>query len=400
MRVLFVTSSAPYGKGETFVMTEAEAIARLNHEIIVLPTLRRSRFSQVDLCHDNISILNWPLFRFAFAVVAVRLFFSSPMTLFQLLHLSFDKSILSTFKNFLVIPKAIYSANYLKRHPVDHIHAHWLTTPSTLAMLVSHLTGVPWSATAHRGDIVADNALTAKLKTAKFVRFISKSGIKLASERVDLSLGNVKLLHVGVDIDGLRVNSRVLTRRDRDFFHIACPANLIPVKGHSTLFNAIDKMQFKNKIKLFLFGDGELRRQLEKHARELGLSDTVIFCGHVGHSELLGWYRNLKVDLVVLPSLDLGGGVHEGIPVSLIEAMAFNIPVISTRTGGIPELLEDGDQRFGGIVDPGNVDELSEALDAIVRSPENADSLKAAAKYRVVNEFNQAVIASVLISWM
>src|SRR5690554_935872 len=118
MRFLLVTSSAPYGKGETFVMTEAEAIARLNHEIIVLPTLRRSRFSQVDLCHDNISILNWPLFRFAFAVVAVRLFFSSPMTLFQLLHLSFDKSILSTFKNFLVIPKAIYSANYLKRHPV------------------------------------------------------------------------------------------------------------------------------------------------------------------------------------------------------------------------------------------------------------------------------------------
>ena len=67
-------------------------------------------------------------------------------------------------------------------------------------------------------------------------------------------------------------------------------------------------------------------------------------------------HHNREADIVVLPSLDLGKHLHEGIPVPLMEAMANRIPVISTQTGGIPELLRDG---AGIMVSPGDAAALA-----------------------------------------
>lgn len=394
MKVLLITSSAPFGKGESFVITEANAIASLGHNVILLPTLIRKGNANNFKLLDNIKLLAKPVISLRFFFDFILFFINNPRSTINLFRLVTDKDFKNSFKNYLVIPKSIWLAKYIRENPVDHIHAHWLTASSTLAMLVSLLTNIAWSVTAHRGDIVADNILEKKFETASFVRFISKSGKELANSRAELKDNKAKVLHLGIDIEGLNCIEPVVKIKSADKFNIICPANLIDVKGHDFLIDSIFGMQFRNKVKFFIVGDGYLRKRLEDKVNQLGLKKIIEFCGHIPHSELLSWYKSGEIHAVVLPSLDLGNSVHEGIPVSLMEAMAFNIPVLSTRTGGIPELLEHNSQQYGFLVDAGNVNQLSKKLDELIQYPDRNKKLAESGYQKIMKDFNQ--LSSVL----
>lgn len=371
MKLAVISSSAPFGKGESFVINEANAMAAVGHEVLLIPTqLRKGNPNRFDL-HDQVRLYaqasaSWRIIS-SFLLFALK----SSRRLFLLIKMVSDKSIENSLKNYLVLPKAIWLSGQIKKQDIAHIHAHWLTTSATLAMVTSHLTGIPWSCTAHRGDIVADNILRKKFASAVFIRFISDSGVKLAKDLTKIPEDKIQVLHLGVALPEFDKDNERSEKHEFDRpFSIVCPANLIPVKGHNCLIEAVAKMQFSKQVQLLLAGEGQLRKKLEAKVKTLGVQKHVHFKGHVPHSELLSWYRNRSVDLVVLPSLDLGEGLHEGIPVSLMEAMSFGIPVISTRTGGIPELLEDKlrHRQFGVMVDAGDSEVLAAEMDKMVES--------------------------------
>ena len=87
---------------------------------------------------------------------------------------------------------------------------------------------------------------------------------------------------------------------------------------------------------------GLCKRKSKERSCDLGLQGFVELRAAIPNDELLGLYRDNRVDLLVLPSITTPEGEHEGLPTVLVEAMSFGIPVISTNTGGIPELLSDG----------------------------------------------------------
>lgn len=392
MKLAIISSSAPFGKGESFVINEANAIAAVGHEVLLIPTqLRQGNPNRFEL-HDQVRL-------YAQASVSLRIisgFFlfalKSPLSLFSLIKMVSDKSLWNSLKNYLVLPKAIWLSGQIKKQHIEHIHAHWLTTSATLAMVTSHLTEIPWSCTAHRGDIVADNLLEKKCASAVFIRFISDSGVKLAKDLAEIPEDKIQVLHLGVGLPEFDKENERPEKQDVDRpFTIVCPANLIPVKGHNCLIEAVAKMQFSKQVQLLLAGDGQLRERLEAKVKTLGVQKHVHFKGHLPHSELLSWYRNRSVDLVVLPSLDLGNGLHEGIPVSLMEAMSFGIPVISTRTGGIPELLEDKPQhrQFGVMVDAGDSEVLAAEMDKMVESSTVRKKWAEQGIIRIQEAFNQ-----------
>lgn len=401
MKLAVISSSAPFGKGESFVVNEVNAIAVQGQPVILIPTqLRRGSPNHFDLNRD-VKLL--ALASLSFKVLGGFCLFGiqSPKRLVRLTKLIRDnKSFLNSLKNFLVLPKAIWLSRYLTLHSVEHIHAHWLTTSATLALVCSELTGIPWSCTAHRGDIVANNLLDIKFRSATFVRFISESGLKLARARAEISTEKSHVLHIGVSIPDLQSNNNgdSVTPLENEFT-VVCPANLIPVKGHRTLIDALAEMQLGKHVKLIFAGDGELRQKLESQVKMLGLESHVSFKGHVAHSELISWYENKLVDLVVLPSLDLGNGLHEGIPVSLMEAMSYGIPVISTRTGGIPELLEDTahNLKFGCIVDAGDSQSLATEMDKMVESIAYREKWQKLGRARVKETFNNDKTISALL---
>ena len=162
-------------------------------------------------------------------------------------------------------------------------------------------------------------------------------------------------------------------------------ANLLPVKGHRYLLEALGGL---DDVALEIAGAGPLRAELEERARGL----PVTFLGAVSHTQLLEGLRDGRWDAVVLPSTPTDEGDQEGVPVSLIEAMAAGVPVVSTLSGSIPELVTDG---AGLLVPPRDPVALAAALERL-RDPELRRRLAAAGRARVEAEFDVERVAAEL----
>jgi glycosyltransferase involved in cell wall biosynthesis len=270
----------------------------------------------------------------------------------------------------------------------DHIHAHWAHLTATLAMGASAVSGIPWSFTAHRYDVILNNLLAEKLRSARFGRFIAREMLELARRLAGPDdFARALVLHMGVPIPP---PSPVETMA-RATPVVVCPARLVPVKGHAHLLDAAARLAARGVgFELWLAGDGPEAAALARRIEELALGERVRMLGAVPHPDLLRMYGEGAVDCVVLPSVDLGQGVHEGLSVALIEAMAHGVPVISTRTGGLPELLEGG---AGVLVPPADAGALAEALERVLGSAEIRAELTRAGRRRIAEEFDVAAIA-------
>ncbi len=116
--------------------------------------------------------------------------------------------------------------------------------------------------------------------------------------------------------------------------------------------------------------------------------------GQIKNEKLIELYKNKTVDVVVLPSINTSDGEYEGVPVSLMEAMSYGVPVISTETGGIPELLENG----GGIMvkekDPKG---LADAVEKLIEDRVLYEKLSENGNDRIKTSFNVDIIARKLM---
>ena len=159
-------------------------------------------------------------------------------------------------------------------------------------------------------------------------------------------------------------------------------ARLEEQKGHAVLFDALAEVWKQGlDFTLAVAGDGSRRGALEERARALGLGKHVHFLGTVDEpGPLLA-----AADAVVLPSL------WEGLPLTLLEAMARSRPVVASAVGGVPELITHGEN--GWLVPPGDVTALAEALEFCHRKTDRAMRLGRAAGELVRRDYHwQAVI--------
>jgi glycosyltransferase involved in cell wall biosynthesis len=283
-------------------------------------------------------------------------------------------------KNLLVHPKALWLARRLREIGPDHVHAHWASASSTLAMVAAERARVPWSLTAHRWDIREANLLQAKARSACFVRTISEAGARELRERVAIPGWSPVVLRMGVALP-----TTTAAPRDGRELRLLTPANLLPVKGHRYLFEALAGL---DGIALDVAGDGPLRGELERAARGL----AVRFLGAISHTDVLAGLEGGRWDAVVLPSAPAADGAREGVPVSLIEAMAAGVPVVSTECGAIPELVTEGSGLLVPAADP---NALRAALERL-RDPQLRRGLAAAGRARVETEFDVERVAAEL----
>jgi glycosyltransferase involved in cell wall biosynthesis len=158
-----------------------------------------------------------------------------------------------------------------------------------------------------------------------------------------------------------------------------CPGRLEEQKGQAVLLDALAALAERgNDFVVALAGEGSRRAALEARASELGLNQRVCFLGAV---DALGPLLR-AADVCVLPSL------WEGLPLTLLEALARARPVVASAAGGIPEVVEDG--VHGRLVPPGRPAPLAAALDDLQRRPEAARLLGERGAARVRTEFTWA----------
>jgi len=388
VKIIYVTASLPHGSDEAFLIPEINQLMRSGHEVLVVPRSPRG-----NIVHGH-ELVKWTrgeaLYSLRVLKAAGAETLAAPGQIAGAVRLLLGgRSPAVAIKNLAIVPKALWLARVAVRWRADHIHCHWAGTTATMAMLASWRSGVPWSFTAHRWDIVENNLLAAKGASASFVRLISGDGLRMAKA---LGLGpanNTRVIHMGVPIP----NS--VQRRYGPRPVVLCPARLVEVKGHRFLLEAWRILQRSGlNAELWLAGQGELRPRLETLSRALGLAGSVKFLGAVPHDELLKIYAEVPVSAVVLASIDLGSGVHEGIPVALIEAMSYGIPVVATATGGTPELLVPG---TGLLVPPADPPALADALQSLLRDGKLSEQLGGSGRQRVLEAHDIFQVAAELV---
>lgn len=330
--ICYITVSYPFGGGEAFVGPEINEWVHRGYSVRIIP-LRPRGVLQSNCLASGVWM---PIFRLTYVFSMLRWLWRTPRAFFGAIRdiLCMPRKLP---KNIIAGVKAFAVADELVGTSIGHIHAHWGGTSSTMAMVVSRLTGIPWSLTCHRWDIYENNLLRIKSERARFVRFISERGkvdaVSLGA-RPDKSI----VVHMGVDLSVSRYEARTVRAHPR----LVCAANLIEVKGHRYLIEALQLLRANgSEATLDLCGDGPGRQALVAQCGELGLTDVVSFLGHIPHQQLLEALGNGDYDLLVLPSIEISASLHEGIPVSLLEAMSCGVPVVSTKTGSISELLPD-----------------------------------------------------------
>jgi glycosyltransferase involved in cell wall biosynthesis len=201
----------------------------------------------------------------------------------------------------------------------------------------------------------------------------------------------IQVVHCGVDPQFFSAGAGP---RDRRKFDIVCVARLVEVKGHRFLIEACQRLKERGlNFSCQLVGDGPLRRKIRRHIVRLGLQDRIILHGSLNRSEVARLMAT--ADVVALASSPTRDGRREGIPVSLMEAMASGLPVIATAISGVPELVDAGTN--GLLVAPTDVGELADALDKLARNPELGRAMGRAGREKVIREFNQDISAASIV---
>ena len=386
MKIAYITAQAPYGKGEFFINNEMVNLKKNGIKLLIIPRNPEKKIFHQEaqfLMKDtlNLSLLNLKIFSiFLFSLLMDPKIWQ---IFFFLIYRSRNIKILC--KNIIILPKSVFIISKVKKENVKHIHAHWGSTTATMAYIISKLSGIPWSFTLHRWDIKENNMLKEKVKSAKFVRCISENGKNELLEIIGTDFKNkIKVIHMGVKIP---INVDKINNDEKKYFKIITPANLLAVKGHKYLIEAcliLVEEGIKN-FECIFYGKGLMKNELKELIKEKLLNNYIKIPGIIPHEKLMGIYKSKKADILILPSINTKNGEHEGIPVALMEAMAYSIPVISTNTGGIPELLSD---KAGVIVEEKNPKQLAIAIKKFIKNRNFREKIGRQGHERVYKNFN------------
>jgi glycosyltransferase involved in cell wall biosynthesis len=265
------------------------------------------------------------------------------------------------------------------------LHAHFAHDPALVALLTHRLTGVPWSFTAHARDLwqVPGGAVAERIASAWVTVACCQAGAERLRELAGPRLRErVRLVHHGVDVR--RFLPAPAPRRPGPP-RIVSVGRLVEKKGHADLLAACRLLKEAGQaFRLDVYGDGPLRERLEAEVARLDLGEEVALLGARARDELLPALQ--AADVFALTPVVAGDGDRDGIPNALLEAMACGLPVVTTRVGGVGELVEHG--RTGVLAAPGDVAGIAGQLRSLLGDRQARRRVGQAARRAVVERFD------------
>ena len=252
------------------------------------------------------------------------------------------------------------------RKNYDAIHVHWLIPQG----IIQGFFDTPYIITGHGGDVTSLNfgpvkALKIKcLKKAKCVSVVSNALKSQLGEYYDTE--NVSIISMGCDTTKFGPENKI-----ENYFNqngkpvVLFVGRLAEKKGVKYLLEAAKDID----AQFVIVGDGPLREELETQARDLG--DKVVFLGAKPHSELTTIIAS--ADLFVAPSITAKDGDKEGLPTTIIEAMASGLPVVGSDSGGIKEIIADGINGF--VVPEKAIEDIKSSIQKILSDKELYQSM-------------------------
>lgn len=264
---------------------------------------------------------------------------------------------------------------------IPHLHAQFGQAPATIAWFAAEILNfgnrarTTWSFTIHGfHDFVEDTVsrLDLKAASASFVVCISDFTRSQLYRLIHPSLwSRAKVIRCGIDLSAFAMRAaRTQPSRPK----VISVGRLSSEKGQIILLNACKLLLDRGvKLELTLVGSGPLEGLIREEITRQGMQSNVRLTGELPPEDVR---KELEcADLFCLTSF------AEGLPISIMEAMAMGVPVVSTAISGIPELVVDG--QTGRTAPPGNVEALADAIAELLADPKERDQIVAAARQRV-----------------
>ncbi|BAV92382.1 glycosyltransferase family 4 protein [Candidatus Desulfovibrio trichonymphae] len=313
-----------------------------------------------------------------FCFDVLRGFLTQPALLWRLLK----RSLFRRWHNFETFAENLWAfcagvslGRLLREDGIDMLYAPWPRGTATAAWVAANIAGIPF-ATAARGDNLepADPDLGAKFEAALFIR-ANNAADQARIEAFDHGQAKNK---VALIYNSLTLPSPVAARQTRR----RCPVRLLALgrfdvtKGFDVLLAACDVLQ-RNGLNFHLtlaggggkvMGLGGMEARLVTMRKNLGLESRVEMPGLISHDDLPGILRNH--DIFVAPCVVHASGRRDGIPNTVIEALAYGLPVISTTVNALPEVVRD--RETGLLVPPGDPEALAGAVFRLAQNPDEA----------------------------
>jgi glycosyltransferase involved in cell wall biosynthesis len=265
------------------------------------------------------------------------------------------------------------------------IYAHFLHTPSSVALYASTMRGVGWGFSAHAKDIwqTPEWEKREKLERARFGVTCTALGAEHLRGLAD-DPAKLDLVYHGLDLSRFPPPPPPRPRRDgsSEPVTLISVGRLVEKKGYNLLLDALARLPASLNWRFIHIGGGDLSQKLKARAQELGLSGRIEWRGSSDQNEVVAALR--EADMFVLPSRIASDGDRDGLPNVLMEAASQELPMLSTNVSSIPEFIENGKQ--GVLVQPDS-EELAKALERMIADPEGRANAASAARKRLVESF-------------
>jgi len=395
MKVLMVTSSYPLFEGDgtaPFIEEIARSVAARGHRVdLVLPAHPRLKRS------DEAGVRFFP---FPYAPLAGLNVWGYAQSM------NADRGF--KWKTLLVAPFAAFATRHavkrrLAQDAYDVVHAHWVVPGAALARGPARAAGKPFVISLHGSDVFAAEryALVGGAARQAFhaAGAVTACSSDLRSRAVALGARaqTTRTVPYGVDArffappprpdpNGREAMRRRLGASPSQTLVVAV-GRLVEKKGFVPLIDAVGDT---GPLHLAIVGDGDLEAELRARAQSSRASVTL--AGRFSRTEIAEALNG--ADIVAVPSLIDSKGNVDGLPNTLLEAMASGRPIVASRVAGIPDVVTDGVE--GLLVAPGDVSALRAALSSLAGDSRSRDTLGENARRRVERELTWDKVASTL----
>jgi glycosyltransferase involved in cell wall biosynthesis len=281
--------------------------------------------------------------------------------------------------------------SFLAKESIDILHTHNYKS-DILGFLATRFNKTKWVGTNHVWHST-DEKLRFYEKLDAFVLKSAKLIFTVSQEIKDDLIKKgfpAKKLHVisnGIPIQQFDQSSQRQNLRnswkvsDSDIL-LGIIGRLAPEKGHEVLFKALQQLISRYpSVKCLVVGDGPLREDLENLTKKMSLSSHVIFTG----------IRKDIADIYHACDIMINASFIEGMPMTILEAMASHLPIIATKVGGVPQVIDD--HKNGILLEAGQPDQLANAIEELVSNPGLRKLLAQKAYQDVCNQFSDKRMA-------
>lgn len=289
-----------------------------------------------------------------------------------------------------LVLKAASVAMLARMRGIDHLHAHFGSDATTVAMLASRLARLNYSFTAHARDIYHlynDPETDARMRRAKIAEAAFVATVSDFNRRHLMALAGpqnaarVIRLYNGIDLQRFKVQTDVERHSDR----ILAIGRLVEKKGFADLIEACRIIASAGtQFTCHIVGEGPLRDALARQITESGLDGVVVLRGAMPQEDLRQEMQTAT--MLVLPCVVTQSGDRDGLPTVLLEALACGLPCISTTVTGVPEIITHG--KTGLLAEPDDPPGLAQCIGHLLGSPGDQARFAIAGRRKAETDFD------------